>query len=118
MQAKVTNCLGLITQHNPLSLRDGALAKADNCMIRRENIIEDRRGHKLYSSFSNAPSSMMTYLNRIIVKDGTTLKYDNGSGTFASYSGSYSEPTNTRMRGFEAFSNLGQTCRMISMKLT
>jgi hypothetical protein len=37
------------------------------------------------------------------------LSYDNGSGTFADYSGSYSAPTGARMRFVEAFSNLYAT---------
>lgn len=105
MQDKVTKCLGLIAQYNPLTVAPGALSKADNCMIRRENIIEDRRGHALYASFSNAPSQLFPYQNRVIIHEGTSLRYDDGSGTFSAYSGSYSAPTSSRIRSADAFSN-------------
>lgn len=109
MQDKITKCLGLVTQFNPLTLAPGALAKADNCYIRRENIIEDRRGYKLYATKSNNVAQLLTYRSRVLVHNGTVLSYDNGSGTFADYSGSYSAPSSARMRSVEAFSNLYAT---------
>lgn len=109
MQAKVVKCLGLVSQYSPLTVQPGALSKADDCYIRRENIIEDRRGYKTYATFSNAPSQIMTYSDRVLVHEGTSIRYDNGSGTFAAYSGSYSAPTSNRIRSLEAFSNLYMT---------
>jgi hypothetical protein len=78
-------------------------------MIRRENIIEDRRGHKLYATLANNITQFLTYSNRVIAHHSTTLSYDNGSGTFANYSGSYSAPSGTKIRSVEAFSNLYAT---------
>lgn len=109
MQDKITRCLGLVTQYNPLTVSPGALLRANDCMIRRENIIEDRRGYKLYATMANNPSQLLTYSNRVLVHHGTVLSYDNGSGTFSNYSGSYSAPSNSRIRGAEAFSNLYAT---------
>jgi hypothetical protein len=106
VQDRVVKCLGLVTQYNPLTLAPGALLKADNCMIRRENIIEDRRGHKSYVDLSNNVKQLLTYQNRVLAHNGTAISYDNGSGTFAAYSGSYTEPTGTKIRSVEAFSNL------------
>lgn len=105
MQEKITKCLGLTTQYNPLTIAPGALAKANDVMVRRENIIEPRRGHNLYATMATAPSQYFAYLSRVIIHQGTTLSYDNGSGTFAGYSGSYSAPTSSRIRGVEAFGN-------------
>lgn len=48
----------------------------------------------------------MNYQNKVLVHRGTTVSYDNGSGTFADYSGSYSAPTGLKMRAVDAFSNL------------
>ena len=106
MQEKVVKCLGLVTQYSPLSVVPGALQKADNIMIRRENIIEDRRGHKVYATLGSDVTQLMTYMNRVVAHRGSAIEYDNGSGTFAAYSGSYSAPDNARMRFIEAYSNL------------
>lgn len=95
-----------MAQYNPLTVAPGALSRANDCYIRRENIIEDRRGHALYATFSNAPSQLMVYQGRVIAHEGTSLRYDNGSGTFSAYSGSYTAPSGSKIRGIEAFSNL------------
>jgi hypothetical protein len=41
---------------------------------------------------------MMIYRDRVLAHNGTTISYDNGSGTFSSYSGSYTAPTSRLMR--------------------
>jgi hypothetical protein len=109
VQDKITKCLGLITQFNPLSVASGALRVADNCYIRRENIIEDRRGYKDYASFADNVKQLLTYQNRVLVHHGSKIAYDDGAGTFTDYTGSYTEPTNSRIRGLEGFSNLYAT---------
>lgn len=106
MQDKILKCTGLITQFSPLTMAAGALSRADNCYVRRENIIEDRRGYKSYATMSNNISQFLNYRSRVLIHNGTVLSYDNGSGTFSNYSGTYSAPTNARMRFVEAFSNL------------
>ena len=105
MQERVTKLLGLVSQNNPLALSPGALLRANDCSMRRENVIEDRRGYKVYATLGSNVKTLLTYNSRVIAHRGTTLSYDNGSGTFADYSGSYSEPTGKRIRGTEAFSN-------------
>jgi hypothetical protein len=109
MQDKITRCLGWATQFNPLTMVPGALRKAENSVHRRENITEPRRGYKQYANLANTPKKKLTYLNRVLSHNGTKLSYDNGSGTFADYSGSYTAPSGTRMRFVEAFSNLYTT---------
>jgi hypothetical protein len=76
--------------------------------VRRENVLENRRGYAVYSAsgIASAPTALLTYLKRIIAHQGTTLSYDNGSGTFAAYSGSYTAPTSSKVRAIEARSNL------------
>lgn len=105
MKDKVTKCLGKVTQYNPLTTQPGALVVAKNCFIRRENIIEDRRGHTVYSNFASQPEQVLQFNNRVLVHRGTTLDYDDGTGTFASYTGSYDNPSDARVHGIEAFSN-------------
>lgn len=106
MQDKITKCLGWVSQYNPLSLAPGALRKALNISIRREGICEDRRGHKLYATPSDTPKKLLNYQNKILTHGGTTISYDDGAGTLANYSGSYSAPTGLKIRAVDAFSNL------------
>lgn len=98
MQDLINKCYGLISQYSPLAVAKGSLIVANNCNVRRENIIENRRGYKSYGTLSNEPVQMMVYNDRVLVHNGTTISYDNGSGTFSSYSGSYSAPTSRLMR--------------------
>jgi hypothetical protein len=106
VQDTIDRCLGLASQYNPLSVAKGVLTKAENCRIRRENTIEDRRGHALYASFSDAPSKSFTYLRKVVTHYGTKIAYDDGLGTFTDFSGTFSPPSAAKMRGVEANSNL------------
>lgn len=105
-QESIVKCFGLTTQYNSLSLAQGSLLKANDANIRRENIIENRRGYKSYGTVSNTVSQVMSYNSRILAHNSSTVSYDNGSGTFASYSGSYSAPTGRKMRFETANLNL------------
>lgn len=108
-QDKILKCLGLVAQYNPLSTQPGALSRANDCMVRRENIVEDRRGHKLYGSQATQTAQLMGYLSTVLSHRGSAVSYDNGSGTFTDYSGSYSAITGQKMRFVEQFSNLYAT---------
>jgi hypothetical protein len=106
LQDTIDKCLGLARQYNPLSVSKGVLTVANNVRVRRENLIEDRRGHASYATFASAPSKSFAYLNRVVTHYGSKIAYDNGSGTFTDFSGSYSAPTGAKMRAAEANSNL------------
>lgn len=106
MNEVVTRCLGLISQYNPLTTAPGALIRANDCVIRRENIVEDRRGYALYAALASAIVQKLVYTFRSLVHAGTQILYDNGSGTYAAYSGSYNAPSGQKMRFVESFSNL------------
>jgi len=108
-QDKLTKFPGLVTQYNALNIVPGSLLRANDCSIRRENVIEDRRGYKVYGTLSNAPVQFLNYSSRIIAHNDSVLSYDNGSGTFANYSGNYSAPAGRKMRFVEAASNLYAT---------
>lgn len=105
-QDTINKCYGLVLQYSPYGVAKGSLIQADNCNIRRENIIENRRGYKGYGTLSNTPTQLMVYRDRILAHNSTTLSYDNGSGTFSSYSGSYSAPTGQLMRSEADATNL------------
>lgn len=109
MQDAVTRCLGLVTQYNPLTVAPGALIQADNAVIRRENTLENRRGYAVYGTLPATASKLMAYLKRVLALNSTSVHYDNGSGTFAAYSGTYSAPSSARMRSVEARGNLYAT---------
>lgn len=105
MQDTIDRCLGWVTQFNPLSVAKGALSRAENVRIGRENLIESRRGSAVYTTLSANLARLLVYSDRVLAQRGTTIEYDNGSGTFASYSGSYSAPSGAKIRGIEARSN-------------
>lgn len=94
-QIVVRNALGLYSHPNFATLPPGALTLADNCVISREGIVSKRRGFNRYNSaeFTNIPDAIGEGFDRIIVRDGSTLKYDSdGAGTFASWSGTFNDP--------------------------
>lgn len=97
-QDSILKTFGLVSQYSSLSVAKGSLIIAENCNIRRENVIENRRGYKSYGTLSNTPTQLMVYRDRVLTHNGTAISYDNGSGTFSSYSGSYSAPTSRLMR--------------------
>lgn len=105
-QDVIAKCIGRCSQYNPYQTIGGALITADNCVVRRENIIEDRRGYASYGTLSNAAVQLLTYSSRAIAHNDSKLSYDNGSGTFADYTGSYSAISGQKIRGIEAFNNL------------
>lgn len=109
MTEKATKFPGLITQFNSLNLGPGALLRANDCSIRRENVIEDRRGYKKYGTLTGQTAQLAAYDNVIISHNGSVLSYDNGVGTFANYTGNYNAPTGRKMRFVEASSNLYAT---------
>jgi hypothetical protein len=106
----ITRCLGLITQYNPFATAPGGLAKADNCVIRRENVIEDRRGYKIDGVLANNVSQLIPYQGKILASNGTLMSY--GPGTYVNYAGNYAPPSSLKMRFAEAASNLYVTTNL------
>jgi hypothetical protein len=104
-QESITRCFGLVTSYNSLSLQAGSLIVANNVRVSRDNIIENRRGYESYGATDDNPVQMMKYRERILVHDGTEVHYDNGSGTFAAYSGTYSAISGTKLHYQESKNN-------------
>lgn len=101
--------VGLWDQYSHLLMPEGGLLTADNITIEREGIISPRRGFQRYNAvaFSSAPIQVMEYRQKLVVLDSTTLKYDNGSGTFTSWGGSFTKPTDAvKIHSIEAVQNL------------
>lgn len=102
---------GLITSPNELARDEGALIQAENVIIKRDGIIEQRRGFNLYGSQLASPSSrvkqLTTYRNRIIRHFEDTLQFDsNGTGTFLDFVGSFMETeAGLRMKFIESNGN-------------
>lgn len=102
-------CKGLYLSPNPYVLPEGALLEAQNVVIDRPNIISKSRGLNRYGNIlSNAPSAMSEFNDKVLVLDGTTLKYDSdGAGTWTSLSGTFSAPdANNKMRFAESLFSL------------
>lgn len=105
-QDDVTKCLGLVTQYNNLGGAPGALILADDAVIRRENIIETRRGYTSYGNLGASATQLFVYNKKVLAQNGTSISYDGGSGTFSTFAGSYSPPTGYKLRSQEAVSNV------------
>ncbi len=102
---------GLNVSDNSLSVGSNYLTQADNIIIKRNNVIESRRGFSLYgNSFgteTDRASQLFSYKERILRHYNSVIQFDNGNGTFTSFSGSYSDViAGLRMRSIEANGNL------------
>lgn len=86
---------GLFTFQNFLSeIPEGSLLDATNVVIDRDGIVEPRRGITEYGSFGDLDDrakQLLNYKNRVLVHYGSTLAYDNGIGTFADFTDSFSD---------------------------
>lgn len=92
---------GLATSPNQLETPDGALTTASNVIIRRQDVIEPRRGFKLFGTtfgdITDVLKQIYVYKGRIIRHYGNTLEFDAGTLTnageelFSAFSGSFAE---------------------------
>ncbi len=110
--------VGLNTSPNQLELQDGSLLEASNVIIRSDNVIESRRGYKLFGesfgSSSDRAKQLAVYKGRILRHYSSTLQFQNGNvntitneAEFDSFSGSYSETqAGLRMKFLELNKNL------------
>lgn len=97
----ILKALGLNFSPNPLDLPPGSLTEASNIIIRRDNIIESRRGYKVYDTgfgtSSDTAKQLAVYKNRILVHYNNKLAFENGTfdenglSNFDDFSGNYSE---------------------------
>lgn len=106
MQWTTLEAKGLRTHPNPLKLPAGSLLAGTNIVIDREDVIELRRGMKLYGSLASA-KKLFNYQSRLLAHAGTSMSYDSdNAGTMTALSGSYSAPSGAnRIRAMEANKN-------------
>lgn len=102
---------GLHTFNNDLdAVPVGALLKAENTIIDRTGIIESRRGFKQYGTISVSSNDfakqLFSYKNTILSHYSNKLSFDNGSGVFTNFDGTYEETqTGLRIKGIESQGN-------------
>ena len=112
MPASVTlKAVGLNKSPNQLDLPPGSLVTASNVIIKRDNVVEPRRGYPLYGNAmgtsSDRAKQLMTYKLRILRHFSNQLEFDSdGNGTFLPFCGTYLEPqTGRRIRYIESNGN-------------
>lgn len=100
---------GLYTYPNPLSqVPPGAMTVAQNIVIDRPGRAGTRRGFNYYgTTLPSGALKAFVYNSRLIYYcSGGQLAYDSdGAGTWSSYSGSYSPPTNNFINSTQANGN-------------
>ena len=102
---------GLQTSNNELTSEDGALIEAKNVIIKRNNLIEQRRGFKIWGNALDLNSArvkqLTTYRNRLIRHYSNKLQFDStGTGNFETFTGSFLEAqTGLRMKFIESNGN-------------
>jgi hypothetical protein len=109
---------GLATYDSDLTQgQPDALRTCNNIVINRQNVAETRRGFQVYGNAMGTGGTvdiakqLITYKNRVLrhygPNNGTTLEYDDGTGTFSAFAGMYAEvEAGLRMRSVEANGNL------------
>jgi hypothetical protein len=110
--------LGLAVSPNRLTDQPGTLLQASNVIIKRDNIVEPRRGFQLYGdafgSSSDRADQLFTYKNRILRHFDTTMQFDTqvvdqttNLTVFDNFAGSFSNvQPGLRMKWIEANGNL------------
>lgn len=112
----ILKAVGLNISPNPLELPPGSLTEASNVIIRRDDIVESRRGFKVYDngigSSTDRAKQLATYKNRILVHYSNKLAFDsgttddNGLASFNDFGGTYSETqTGLRIKSIESNGN-------------
>jgi hypothetical protein len=109
--------LGLNYSPNNLALPEGSLIVADNVIIRRDNVVESRRGFNEYTDIlgdgSKRSKQVIAYKNRILNHLHQTLQYDtgevdsNGKAIFDNFSGTIEEVEDgLRIKSIQSNKNL------------
>ena len=110
LPSQLTNLqpIGLHSFNSELDNKPGALIVANNVVQDAPSVVSPRRGFKVYSSgsFGSPVKHLYEYNGNILIHSSTTLYYDNGSGTFIPFTGTFTEPTvGLRMKSLAAKGN-------------
>ena len=117
MASQVTlKALGLNYSPNNLSLPEGSLSIANDVIVRRDNVLESRRGFRQYNEEVGGVSiskQLISYKDRILNHYSNILQFDTGEvndadqAIFDNFSGTYDEVENgLRIKSIEANKNL------------
>ncbi len=101
---------GYHTSNNPFSeVQDGAMTKAQNCVIDFPGKTSPRRGfEKLTETLPSAAYATVSYNDTLVFhapSNDTLYKWDDTTGDTA-YSGTYAEPSSSRVRFLNSKQNL------------
>lgn len=116
MSTTSLKALGLSTSPNPLELPVGSMTEASDVVIRRDDIVESRRGYKIYDSgfgtSSDRAKQLAVYKQRILAHYSSTLAFDSGEvdeaglAIFSNFAGSIVEAqSGLRTKSIEANGN-------------
>jgi hypothetical protein len=109
MQVLNLKIAGLFTNPNQFSeIPEGALIQADNIQIDKGSVAEPRRGQAKYGqmpSFTGKIDSLFEYDDKLLSSYNNKIAYDNGSGTFTAYTGTYSAQSGYRIKSTKANKN-------------
>ena len=111
LPSQLTNLepIGLHSFNSELDNKPGSLIVANNVVQDAPSVISPRRGFTIYNSggnFGSPVKHIYEYLNTIMMHSSTSLYYDNGSGTFTPFTGSFTEATTgIRMKSLSANGN-------------
>jgi len=110
MQVLNLKIAGLYTNPNQFSeIPEGALIQADNIQIDKGSVAEPRRGQAKYgqmpSNYTGTIDALFEYNDRLLSSYDNKIAYDNGSGTFTAYSGTYSAQSGYRIKSTKANKN-------------
>lgn len=102
---------GLNTFDSELSLAEGTLKEATNVVVDRKNTARPRRGFKDYGDTlpldADRVKQILGYKGLILRHFNETIQFDDGTGTFSDFAGSYSElETGLRIKFRELNGNL------------
>lgn len=111
MISVVSKALGLVRQYNPLSVAPGALGLAENCVIRRENVIEPRRGYTAFQSSFQGGYGIAFFENRVLVHRGSSgrINYWDGAVSQDLDGPEFFRFTGLQPRFIDAYQNLYTT---------
>jgi hypothetical protein len=108
-QKFVNKAVGLHTFRNELTVPDGAMKIADNVIIDRDGVVESRRGFQGYANFgelNDRAKQLLQYKDRILLNYDDKLLFEDSTGDFQEFAGSYSHVNSNRMRYLENKGNL------------
>jgi hypothetical protein len=108
--ANLITARGLVTFSNELSVPEGSLVKAKNVNIDERGVITPRRGFNDYGASlaldEDRLKTILEYKGRLLRHYNSTLEFDDGSGNFTAFSGSFNEiEEGFRLKSQEASGN-------------